>query len=174
MRAFVQTKLPCAAEQAWDRVQTLSLLCEVCWPLITLRPGAGEAAIPERWEPGATVSLRPRLFGLIPIGTRVLHWEKVDAATREMQTREYDPLIRRWDHRIQVEPTGPNSCRYTDDVEINAGALTFPVWLFAQLFYRHRQRRWKRVAKRLHQEAPPCGQPELLHANSRLEKDLPA
>jgi hypothetical protein len=149
MRAFVQTKLPCAADQAWNRAQTFSLLREVCWPLVTLQPGAGETAIPERWKSGATVSLRPRLFGMIPIGTRVLHWEKIDAAAREMQTREYDPLIRRWDHRIHVEPTGPNSCRYTDDVEINAGVLTLPVWLFAQLFYRHRQRRWKRVARRL-------------------------
>jgi hypothetical protein len=157
MRAFVQTKLSCAANQAWDRVQTFSLLREVCWPLVTLRPGAGETAIPERWEPGATISLRPRLFGMIPIGTRVLHWEKVDAAAREMQTREYDPLIRRWDHRIHVEPVGSGSCRYTDDVEIDAGVLTLPVWLFAQLFYRHRQRRWKRVAKRLQKQLSLCG-----------------
>jgi hypothetical protein len=153
MRAFVQSTLPCAADQAWDRVQTLSLLREVCWPLITLRPGAGESAIPERWESGATVLLRPRLLGMIPIGTRVLHWERIDFAAREMQTREYDPLIRRWDHRIHVEPTGPSSCRYTDDVEINAGVLTFPVWLFAQVFYRHRQRRWKRVARRIAAES---------------------
>jgi hypothetical protein len=157
MRAFVQTKLPCAADQAWDRVQTLGLLREVCWPLVTLQPGAGETAIPERWESGATVSLRPRLFGMIPIGTRVLHWENIDAAAREMQTREYDPLIRRWDHRIHVEPVDGGSCSYTDDVEIDAGVLTLPVWLFAQLFYRHRQRRWKRVAKRLQQQLSLCG-----------------
>jgi hypothetical protein len=157
MRAFVQTKLSCAADQAWDRVQTLSLLREVCWPLVTLQPGAGETAIPERWESGATVSLRPRLFGMIPIGTRVLHWENIDAAAREMQTREYDPLIRRWDHRIHVEPVDGGSCSYTDDVEIDAGVLTLPVWLFAQLFYRHRHRRWKRVAKRLQQQLSLCG-----------------
>jgi len=35
--------------------------------------------------------------------------------------------------------------RYTDDVEIHAGPLTVPAWLFAQLFYFHRQRRLNRL-----------------------------
>jgi len=35
--------------------------------------------------------------------------------------------------------------RYIDDVEIHAGPLTVPAWLFAQLFYLHRQRRLSRV-----------------------------
>jgi hypothetical protein len=149
MRALIQSTLPCDADQAWHRVQSLGLLREICWPLVILRPAAGESAIPELWEEGATVPLRPWLFGLIPIGTRVLFWERIDPSAREMQTREHDPLIRRWDHRIHVESAGAKLCRYTDDVEIDAGLLTLPVWLFAQWFYRHRQHRWKRVARRL-------------------------
>jgi hypothetical protein len=35
--------------------------------------------------------------------------------------------------------------RYTDDVEINAGPVTVSAWLFAQLFYFHRQRRLNRL-----------------------------
>jgi hypothetical protein len=34
--------------------------------------------------------------------------------------------------------------RYTDDVEIHAGPLTLPAWLFAQLST-HRQRRLNRL-----------------------------
>jgi hypothetical protein len=156
MRAYVQSTLPCNADEAWGRVQTLSLLREVCWPLITLRPAAGETTLPDQWQAGATVAMRTRMFGLIPLGTRILHWERIDPAAREMQTREHDPLIRRWDHRIHVEPLGNDACRYTDDVEINAGILTLPVWLFAQWFYRHRQHRWQRVARRLAAEAMPA------------------
>lgn len=154
MRVLVQSTLPCNAEAAWREVQSSRVLHEICRPLITLRPGPGETQIPERWQPAATVRLRPRLFGVIPLGTRTLHWESIDEVRREMQTREYDPLIRRWDHRIHVEPLAGSTCRYTDDVEVEAGMLTLPVWLFAQWFYRHRQRRWRRVARRLQGDAP--------------------
>lgn len=149
MRVFVQSTLPCDADRAWAEVQTSRLLHEICWPLIKLRPGAGDTAIADRWQAGGTNRLRTAMLGVIPLGTRVLHWESIDPTRREMQTREHDPLVRRWDHRIQVEPLAPGQCRYTDDVEIDAGLLTWPVWLFAQVFYRHRQRRWRRVAKRI-------------------------
>jgi hypothetical protein len=153
MRVFVQSTLPCDADRAWSEVQTSRVLREICRPLIALRPARGEAALPERWQTEATVRVRPLLFGLVPLGTRVLHWESIDHDRREMQTREHDPLIRRWDHRIHVEPLADGACRYTDDVEVNAGVLTLPVWLFAQWFYRHRQRRWARVARRIQRGA---------------------
>lgn len=154
MRVLVQSDLPCDAERAWAEVQTLALLRDVCWPMVFLSPTSVEAPLPARWEPGTTVRFRTRLFGFIPIGTRTLFWERIDPAAREMQTREHDPLIRRWDHRIAVEPTGAGACRYTDDVEVEAGLLTLPVWLFAQWFYRHRQRRWRAVARRLQGSQP--------------------
>jgi hypothetical protein len=149
MRVFVQSTLPCEAELAWNEVQTSRVLREICRPLIALRPARGETSIPERWQLAETVRLRPLLFGVIPLGTRSLHWESIDQVRREMQTREHDPLVRRWDHRIHVEPLAGDACRYTDEVHIDAGVLTLPVWLFAQWFYRHRQRRWRRVARRL-------------------------
>jgi len=83
-----------------------------------------------------------------------LNWERIDQEKREIQTREYDAMIRRWDHRLHFEPAGDNKCRYTDDIEIQAGVLTPLVWLWAEWFYRHRQKRWRRVAQRLAQEAP--------------------
>jgi len=39
---------------------------------------------------------------------------------------------------------------YTDEIEIQAGWLTPGIWLFAQLFYRHRQRRWKALLRSEH------------------------
>jgi hypothetical protein len=149
MRVFVQSELPCDADRAWEQVQTLALLREICRPLIRLAPARGAAELPARWEAGSTVLLRPFLFGAIPLGTRSLHWERISPQQREMQTREHDPIVRRWDHRIQVESLGPGRCRYTDDVDVEAGVLTLPVWLFAQVFYRRRQRRWRQVARRI-------------------------
>jgi hypothetical protein len=149
MRVFVQSTLPCDAELGWDRVQTSALLREICRPLIRLAPACGDDELPARWADQLTVRLRTYLFGVIPLGTRTLLFEYVDPLRREIQTREHDPLVRRWDHRIRFEPLAPGSSRYTDDVEVEAGVLTPLVWAFAQWFYRHRQRRWKRVARRI-------------------------
>jgi len=33
-------------------------------------------------------------------------------------------------------------------VDIEAGLLTPFIWLFSQVFYRHRQRRWQALVKR--------------------------
>lgn len=149
MRVLVQSTLPCDAELAWAEVQTLDLLRYVCWPLIRLKSTSAGAPIPAQWRQGETVRMKPYLFGFLPLGVRTLHWERIDDASRTMQTREHDLLIRRWDHRIAVESVGAGSCRYADDVEIEAGLLTVPVWFFAQWFYRHRQRRWRSVARRI-------------------------
>jgi hypothetical protein len=153
MRVLVQSTLPCDADLAWGEVQTLALLRKICWPLIRLKPASADAPIPAQWRHGETVRMKPFLFGIVPLGVRQLYWEQIDNESRCMQTREHDPLIRRWDHRIAVVPVAARSCRYTDDVEIDAGVLTVPVWLFAQWFYRHRQRRWQAVARRLQARA---------------------
>jgi hypothetical protein len=147
MRLFRETVLPCDADHAWAEVQTSALLHEVAHPLVTIRPVPGEE-LPARWSAGETIRCRSYLFGLIPLGTRTLFFERVDQDRREIQSRETDPLVQRWDHRVRVQPLGEDRCRYFDEVEIEAGLLTAAVWLFASWFYRHRQRRWRTVALR--------------------------
>jgi hypothetical protein len=134
MRVFVQSALPCDADAGWQRVQTSALLREICRPLIRLAPTDGAVELPARWEHGSTVRLRSYMFGFIPLGVRTLRFERIDQQNREIQTREHDPLVRRWDHRIHFEPLGPGSSRYTDDVEVEAGLLTPLAWAVAQLF----------------------------------------
>ena len=104
---------------------------------------------PERWTEGATVRCRSYLFDVLPIGTRGIFLERIDPVARQIQSREFDLLVRRWDHLIQLRPTGDGRTLYSDKIELEAGFLTVLVWLFAQWFYRHRQRRWRRVANRL-------------------------
>ncbi|HEY6681355.1 MAG TPA: hypothetical protein VI030_00165 [Propionibacteriaceae bacterium] len=53
-------------------------------------------------------------------------------------------MIRVWDHQIVLEDF-LGMTRYTDEVEIHAGPLTVPAWLFALAFYGHRQRRLNRL-----------------------------
>ncbi len=148
MRAFIQSRLECEADLAWSLVQTSKLLQEVMAPLVILRPRKGET-FAERWPAGRTVMCRCFLFGVIPLGTRSLHFERIDSEAREIQTRESDPLVRRWDHLIRITPTPDHACRYSDEIEIDAGWRTFFVWWFANVFYRHRQRRWRKLLRRL-------------------------
>jgi hypothetical protein len=148
MRVFVESVLPCDAERAWAEVQKCALLMEVARPLVVFRPAHGES-LPERWIAGMTVRCRSYLFGLIPLVERTLFFDRVDRELLVIETREHDWLVRRWDHIIRVQPLDAGRCRYSDEVEIDAGLLTPAVWLFAYLFYKHRQRRWHTVAKRL-------------------------
>jgi hypothetical protein len=144
----LESVLPCSADTAWEEVQKTALLAEIAWPLITFGP-ADDGPLPERWPNGGTVAVRSYMFGVLPLGTRTLTIEPVAPGARAIQTREHDPLIRRWDHYIRIDDAGANRCRYLDRVDIDAGVLTLPVWLFSQLLFRHRQRRWQRVAQRL-------------------------
>jgi hypothetical protein len=148
MRVYVDSVLSCSPEKVWDEVQKSSLLLEVIRPLVLIVP-VDAAEFPERWIEGATVRCTSYLFGVIPLGTRTLFAERIDHAAREIQSRESDPLVRRWDHLIRVKPARDGGTHYSDEIVVEAGFLTPFVWLFARWFYRHRQRRWRRVAKRL-------------------------
>ena len=153
MRVYVESLLPCNADAAWAEVQKSTLLLEVIQPLAFVRPLEGET-FPDEWTVGTTVRCRTVLLGLFPLGIRSIFFEKIDASTRVIQSREFDALVRTWDHKIEVDPVSASECRYSDEIEVEAGVLTPLVWLFAQVFYRHRQRRWQRVARRLNALLP--------------------
>lgn len=148
MRVYVESILPCSAELAWEEVRTSRLLLEVVRPLVVLRPLRGEQ-FSEHWTSGQTMLCRTFLFGLIPLGVRTVHFTQVDSAAREIHTREFDRLIHRWDHVIRVRPIDGEHCRYSDEIEVEAGRLTRLAAWFVGVFYRHRQRRWQRVARRI-------------------------
>jgi hypothetical protein len=73
---------------------------------------------------------------------------EVDPTRRLLRSRESGGPVSAWNHDIWLEPAGPAACRYTDRVEIAAGAWTPLIWAFAQVFYRYRQARWRRLARR--------------------------
>jgi hypothetical protein len=104
------------------------------------RGNAGEGADHGRGAPD-------RRFGVIPIGIHTLHFEKIDHNNYEIQSRERDPLIARWDHLVSVKPLDDGRSVFRDTIDIDASSRTFLVWAWANLFYRHRQRRWRVLAK---------------------------
>ena len=144
----IATHLDCSPAAVWDEVQTSALLLRVAWPLTRFVP-VRAARFPERWSVGATIECKPFIFGFIPTGVHTLHFERVDHKNFEIQTRESNPLISRWDHLISIKSAGDGQSIYRDTINFDAGGLTFVVWLWVAWFYRHRQRRWRMVAKSL-------------------------
>jgi hypothetical protein len=145
MRVKLATTLDISAEQAWAGVQTSRLLDYVAWPLQTFEP-VDPPALPEVWGE-ERYRVRLHLFGLIPIGTQWIVISVPSRGPERYQVRDngHGSIVSRWDHLITIEHLSAMRCRYTDKVEVRAGLLTPFVWAFAQLFYRHRQRRWRKL-----------------------------
>ncbi len=74
---------------------------------------------------------------------------RVAPQERVIESREGGGPVHTWNHRIKITPLDEQHCRYLDEVKLKAGLLTPFVWLFAQVFYRYRQARWRRLARTL-------------------------
>ena len=141
----LETSLACSAEAAWRAECRIGHLLAVSRPLIVFSlddPGLAECA----WQRGQVLELRGRAFGLLPLGRQRVEVVRLDPARREIETEEAGGPVRRWRHRVRISPVSAQGCRYRDDILIDAGALTAPLWLLAWLVYRWRQVRRRRLA----------------------------
>jgi hypothetical protein len=150
MQVYVASVFDCPPEKVWEEVGKSSLLLEVIRPLVRLAP-VDPPVFPERWVEGAVVRCKVFLLRVLPLGVRTLVFERIDPAAREIQTRESEPLFRRWDHLIRIRSTPDGRTHYSDELEIDAGLLTAVACIFVHGFYRYRQWRWRRVVRRLNE-----------------------
>lgn len=147
----LSTLLDASPERIWEEVNRPSLLRYVAHPLVRFEP-ISPPTFPERWEEGE-YRVRIWQFGIIPLGWQVIRIERPEGAgparRRQLRDNGSGALAWKWDHLITVEPEAgaPGRTRYTDRVEIEAGALTVPVSIFARVFYGHRQRRWRYLVR---------------------------
>lgn len=146
MTARITTTLPCTAAELWRHIADTRSLVHVCRPVLGfVRADGRELSGP--WEVGLPYELKLRFLMVVPMGRHVIRLETVDPGRNLIISRENGLLARVWNHTITFEEVSPGRLRYTDEIEIRAGLLTPAIWLFAQLFYRHRQRRWKQVVR---------------------------
>jgi hypothetical protein len=141
----IATVLDAQASQAWEAVRSPALLCHVAAPVLRFPGLAGRT---QPWREGEHVTTWLMLFGLLPVSYHHLQVREIDGEAMRIVTHEWGGAVRRWDHSIWIEPLSGGRCRYTDRIDIDAGGLTPAVAGFARLFYRHRQRRWRRLARR--------------------------
>ncbi len=146
MHVDVSTYLPCRPEEAVRHITTTRLLLHVAAPLIKMRP-IRPKELPETWSEG-TYWVHTYLYGFIPFGKQAMVVSFPEC--REafcVRDNGHGSFMRKWDHLVTVEPSGDGTL-YRDRFEVEAGLLTPLVWGFAQVFYRHRQRRWRKLAAR--------------------------
>jgi hypothetical protein len=150
MRLRLTSLLPCTVDRLVAELARPEQLNRLDAPVLTFHP-LDPPAWPSTWTTGDyRVSLR--VGGRLGIGEHTLAVRQAvgpgdplpDGEVSIWHDAGFSPLIRRWDHQILVEPWH-GMVRCTDLVEIDAGPLTLPAWLFAGLLYRHRQRRLSRL-----------------------------
>ncbi len=136
------TRLAAPADRVWAELQKPRLLQYVAAGRLRFVP-VEPPAFPERWRDGEyRVALRG--LGWLPLGEQVISI-RISASERKLHDHGSSPFFRRWDHRISVEPGGPAASRYTDRIEFDAGLLNALLLPLVKSFFRHRQRRWRRL-----------------------------
>ena len=152
MKVDISTTIDLPTEAVWAEVQTAPLLMHIAWPLMRFVPVGKEPL--NAFKDGGRYLMKLRLFGFLPFGTQwivtSLHEPENGTWPKRLRDDGHSAMIRKWDHWITVAPNPDGGTDYRDEVEISAGVLTPFVWIFAQLFYRHRQRRWRGLAATLH------------------------
>ena len=141
MRSVIRTVLHAPADRVWEAVVRPETLERVTRGLL----GFSDVSFPARWSTGSSVAPRLVFFHVVPAWRHHLTVSLVDDAARVLETREGGGPIRTWNHRISVEPRDARSSVYTDTIDISAGLLTPLVRVYAELFYRYRQHRWRRL-----------------------------
>lgn len=139
MLVRVHTHLPISAETACALALRPQTLRYVLRPLLSTNDD-----VPDRVEEGDEIAARLYVFGVLPAWRHRIRL--VSVLPTEIHSQESGGPVRSWRHRLIFEETSAGHCRYTDEVEIDAGLLTPLVAAVAHLMYRWRSRRWRTLA----------------------------
>lgn len=138
----ISTKLDCSEDELWKKIIEPASLQYVASPILSFVP-IREGSLSGEWQVGTPYPLKLYFLKFIPLGQHTIQLVKIDKEANIILSRENGHLAKVWNHTISFQENAPGVLCYTDEIEIQAGLLTPGIWLFAQLFYRHRQRRWK-------------------------------
>ncbi len=150
MRLRLTSLLPCSPERLVAELGLTRRLNDLDHPVLDFTP-VDPDALGTTWTPGVH-RMRLRVGGRLLIGEHTMDVRSLVApdeplasgAVEVWHDAGYSDVVSVWDHRIVLEPFH-GMTRYTDVVEIRAGALTLPAWLFASVMYRNRQQRLNRL-----------------------------
>lgn len=132
------------ADEIWDKLQQLSTLQYIAAPFATFAPLEDTKLV---WCEGQTSSFKLKLFGLVSFGTHTINVLKFDKPALTVYTNEANKWVPVWNHKIWLERIDDKAVKYTDEVQIDAGWKTIFVYWWSQIFYSHRQKKWRKLLK---------------------------
>lgn len=136
---------PAAKDEIFRRLQKLKTLQYIAHPYATFKSVDDTEEL--TWQEDSAFAFHFKLFALIPFGVHTIKVIQFDIE-KGIYTQEGNKHVPVWNHKIILEKINENTTKYTDIVEIQAGWKTLFVYLWANCFYTHRQRKWKRLLKR--------------------------
>lgn len=142
----VETTLPTSADRVWSAMLSPATFLYVCKGLFGFPALAGRTESLRTGERGTGWLMA---FHVIPAYRHTIEVTEVDEATGTIRTREHGGVLKAWNHTLHVEALQADSCRYSDTVDIDAGFLTGAVVVIANGIYRYRQRRWRKLVRRI-------------------------
>lgn len=144
MIARISTTLNADETDLWGKIIHPASLEYVASPFLTFKP-IDESSFENDWVTDRVYKFRIYLFNVIPLGKHFIKLKEINRRKNIIRSQEAGLIASVWNHTITFSNVGKNKIRYTDEVEIRAGFFTPLVWLFAHFFYRHRQKRWKKL-----------------------------
>lgn len=127
----------------WGRIQNVSSLVEICKPLISFKSYSGD--IPSKWDISKTYQLKLSMYQIFPALKHTICIKSMNNCSYEVVSAEYNKVVTIWNHIIGMKKLSDNKTTYTDVVDIYAGKLTYVVALWAIHFYKHRQKKWRKL-----------------------------
>lgn len=142
-RVVVTSVFPADMDTIWNRLTRVETLQYIAAPLATFTPLSEDTA----WEESASMLFRLRIFGFVPLRVHRIHVRRFDSDEHVVHTEESNRWVLMWNHTILLKPANDDSTAYTDIIDIEAGWRTGFVSLWSRWFYRHRQRKWRKLLR---------------------------
>lgn len=145
MKATIRSTFPLPLKDVRALTMRPTTMQTIAHPVLKFSP-VQPKELPDEWKPNEVYRVNLCSLQIIPLG-----WYDIKITIEEdtptlcvARDRGHGRFITIWDHVITLERRGDETA-YTDSVDVHAGILTPLVYVFAQFFYRHRQRRWKKI-----------------------------
>jgi len=149
MIARITSIFDCTEEKFWKKIIEPKSLQYVASPILSFHPIAG-SDFNSDWVTDKTYELKLRFLNIIPLGRHIIKVITISKESNTLVTNESGTLTPVWNHTVQFRQIEHGRLLYTDEIGIGAGLLTPAIWVFAHLFYRHRQKRWKTLLTNAH------------------------
>ena len=153
MKIRTQATLPASIDSVWDALHTPAVFTAVSAPF-TLFGTTGAKGLPERFESDRDYEFTASAFGLIPMGTQIIHL--VDEVTSWASRKVTDlgrgvsgPLasFTGWRHEMSVDARADGHTDFRDVLHIDTSVSSKLAWPAMQLFWLWRGMRLRALAK---------------------------